>query len=44
MKEELKIILKQQDLMIVSLESYKKPIDSHGVWLNNTPSVLIVKP
>jgi Kef-type K+ transport system membrane component KefB len=39
-----KEFLEQQDLMIISLESWKKLIDSHSTWLNNTPSVLIVKP
>jgi hypothetical protein len=38
-----KEFLEQQDLMIISLESWKKLIDSHCTWLNNTPSVLIVK-
>jgi Kef-type K+ transport system membrane component KefB len=39
-----KEFLEQQDLMIVSLDSWKKLIDSHSIWLNNTPSVLIIKP
>jgi len=39
-----KEFLEQQDLMIISLESWKKLIDSHSIWLNNTPSVLIIKP
>jgi Kef-type K+ transport system membrane component KefB len=39
-----KEFLEQQDLMIISLESWKKLIDSHSTWLNNTPSVLIIKP
>ncbi len=39
-----KDFLEQQDLMIISLESWKKQIDSHSVWLNNSPSTLIVKP
>ncbi|MDR6966618.1 Kef-type K+ transport system membrane component KefB [Flavobacterium arsenatis] len=39
-----KEFLEQQDLMIVSLESWKKLVDSHSIWLNNTPSVLIIKP
>jgi Kef-type K+ transport system membrane component KefB len=39
-----KEFLEQQDLMIISLESWKKLIDSHSPWLNNTPSVLIIKP
>jgi len=39
-----KEFLEQQDLMLISLESWKKLIDSHSTWLNNTPSVLIIKP
>jgi Kef-type K+ transport system membrane component KefB len=39
-----KEFLEEQDLMIISLESWKKLIDSHSTWLNNTPSVLIIKP
>ena len=39
-----KEFLKKQDLMIISLDSWKKQIDSQSVWLNNTPSILIVKP
>lgn len=41
MKKEF---LDQQDLMVISLESWKKLVDSHSTWLNNTPSVLIIKP
>ncbi len=36
--------LTQQDLMIISLESWKKLVDSQNVWLSNVPSVLILKP
>lgn len=39
-----KEFLGQQDLMIISLDSWKKLVDSHSTWLNNTPSVLIIKP
>jgi hypothetical protein len=39
-----KEFLEQQDLMIVSLDSWKKLIDTQSTWLNNTPSVLIIKP
>lgn len=39
-----KEFLEQQDLMLISLESWKKLVDSHSTWLNNTPSVLIIKP
>ncbi|KAB1156732.1 cation:proton antiporter domain-containing protein [Flavobacterium luteum] len=41
MKKEF---LGKQDLMIVSLESWKKLIDSQSVWLSSIPSVLIIKP
>ncbi|WP_309641875.1 cation:proton antiporter [Flavobacterium sp.] len=39
-----KEFLEQQDLMIISLESWKKLVDSQSTWLHNTPSVLIIKP
>ena len=39
-----KEFLEQQDLMILSLDSWKKLIDSHSIWLNNIPSILIIKP
>ena len=39
-----KEFLDQQDLMIISLDSWKKLIDSQSTWLNYTPSILIVKP
>lgn len=41
MKKEF---LDAQDLMIISLESWKKLVDSQSVWLSNVPSVLIIKP
>ncbi|WP_306349789.1 cation:proton antiporter [Flavobacterium sp. '19STA2R22 D10 B1'] len=41
MKKEF---LGKQHLMIISLSSWKKLIDSQSTWLNNTPSVLIIKP
>lgn len=41
MKKEF---LDKQDLMIISLESWKKLVDSQSVWLSNVPSVLILKP
>ena len=34
----------KQDLMVVSLDSWKKIVDSQSVWLSNLPSVLIIKP
>ncbi len=39
-----KEFLEKQDLMIISLENWKKLIDSQHVWLNYSPSILIVKP
>ncbi len=42
--EILKPFLIKQDLMLISLESWKKLVDSQSVWLSNLPSVLIIKP
>jgi hypothetical protein len=39
-----KEFLNQHDLMIISLESWKKLVDSQSDWLSDIPSVLIVKP
>jgi Kef-type K+ transport system membrane component KefB len=39
-----KELLKQHDLMVISLESWKKLVDSQSDWLSDIPSVLIVKP
>ncbi|WP_264565737.1 cation:proton antiporter [Flavobacterium sp. N3904] len=36
--------LEKQDLMIVSLESWKELLDSRSKWLSGVPSVLIIKP
>ena len=36
--------LKEQDLLILSMDSWKKLIDTNSVWLNHTPSLLIIKP
>ncbi len=38
-----KEFLFRQDLMLVSLNSWKKLVESRGVWLSNTPSALIIK-
>ncbi|WP_268848639.1 cation:proton antiporter [Flavobacterium aestivum] len=35
--------LEKQDLMIVSLDSWKDLLDSRSVWLSGVPSVLIIK-
>lgn len=40
MKKEF---LSKQDLMLISLESWKKLVDSQSIWLANVPSVLIVR-
>jgi Kef-type K+ transport system membrane component KefB len=40
MKKEF---LSKQDLMLISLESWKKLLESQSNWLANVPSVLIVK-
>jgi len=37
-----KDILQLQDLMIISLESWKRLIEKQTIWLANTPSVLII--
>ena len=39
-----KEFLNQHDLMIISLESWKKLVDAQSDWLSDIPSVLIVKP
>lgn len=39
-----KDFLLTQDLMIISLESWKKLVNSQSDWLSNIPSVLIIKP
>ncbi|MET0759297.1 MAG: cation:proton antiporter [Flavobacterium sp.] len=36
--------LMKQDLMIISLESWKSLVNSQSDWLSNIPSVLIIKP
>jgi len=38
-----KDFLQQHDLMLISLDSWKKQVEAHSVWLNHTPSTLIVK-
>jgi len=37
-------ILQQNDLMLISLHSWKKLIDTPSSWLSETPSTLIIKP
>ena len=41
MKKEF---LTNKDLMIISLDSWKKLVDSRSVWLSNIPSILIIRP
>jgi len=36
--------LAKQDLMMISLDSWKKLVDSQSIWLSTVPSVLIIKP
>ena len=38
-----KEFLQEQDLMIISVDSWKKLVESRSIWLNNTPSLLIIK-
>ena len=38
-----KEFLAKQDLMLISLESWKTLVDSRSVWLSGVPSVLILK-
>ena len=43
-KEVATAFLEQQDLMLISLESWKSLLDSDADWLIKVPSVLIIKP
>jgi Kef-type K+ transport system membrane component KefB len=38
-----KEFLAKQDLMIISIESWKALVDSRSIWLSKIPSVLIIK-
>jgi hypothetical protein len=38
------VFLEKQDLMLISLESWKSLLDSDSDWLIGVPSVLIIKP
>jgi hypothetical protein len=38
-----KDFLAKQDLMIISIESWKELVDSRSIWLSRVPSVLILK-
>lgn len=39
-----KDFLHEQDLVILSIESWQKLLDTQSAWLNQTPSLLIIKP
>lgn len=39
-----KDFLEKMDMMIISIESWKKLVNSQSTWLSNIPSVLIIKP
>jgi len=38
-----KNFLEQQDLMLISLDSWKKAVESHSLWLSHSPSVLMIR-
>lgn len=38
-----KDFLQEKDLMVISLASWKKAVESHSVWLSHSPSVLIIR-
>lgn len=38
-----KEFLQEQDLMVISVDSWKKLVESRSPWLNHTPSLLILK-
>jgi hypothetical protein len=38
-----KEFLAKQDLMMISIESWKSLVDSQSIWLSGVPSVLIMK-
>jgi hypothetical protein len=39
-----KDFMHQQDLMLISHDSWRKAVETQSLWLTNTPSVLILKP
>lgn len=39
-----KEFLDQQDLMLISIDSWRKALETQSIWLSNTPSALIIKP
>jgi hypothetical protein len=39
-----KDFLLEQDLMLISLDSWRKAVETQSIWLPQTPSTLIIKP
>lgn len=39
-----KALFDQKDLIIISLDSWKKAVETQSIWLAQTPSTLIIKP
>ncbi len=39
-----KEFLDKQDLMLISIDSWRKALETQSIWLSNTPSALIIKP
>ena len=39
-----KDFLLEQDLMLISLDSWRKAVETQSIWLPQTPSALIIKP
>lgn len=39
-----KDFLGEQDLMLISLDSWRKAVETQSIWLPQTPSTLIIKP
>lgn len=39
-----KEMLEQQDVMLISLDSWKYAVETHSIWLSQSPSMLIMKP
>jgi Kef-type K+ transport system membrane component KefB len=39
-----KELMEKTDLMLISLESWRKLVDTQSIWLNYSPSTLIIKP
>lgn len=39
-----KELLEKQDILLISIESWKQAVETHSIWLSYAPSVLIMKP